>query len=189
MIGEAELQSDIKKIKGTRKERREEMINKISLKFINFCKERNKTQFPREHLSFLVDCLEVKERQKREVVLKILNLLKEKHLIREDVKITPIYTFRNKPLISFDYGSYNLMMRRNGYKRVLSKWSNTKGYPSKKRIATIEIGDKLPNELDYNEIETKSWKGRDYQGVYTNSNFSIVRDFCFYSEKKVYSVL
>jgi len=192
MITEEELKTELIAVKGKRKDNRADLINNFSLRFISFCKQNKKISFPRAELNFFTDALNFKDRGKQNLVKQILEVLKSKKLIQENSVFTAIYTFRNKPLVSFDYGSYALLMKHNGYKKDLYKYEKQIGtFPIKRKIGSCEIDEKInPEFLEYADaVESHSRKGRNNQAVYSNGNLSVVKDFCFFSESKVYTIL
>lgn len=151
------MQELVKSLKGTRENNRDELIKEISLNFIAISKSQELLTFPRDQINSLFDNAEVKKRTQQTLVSQILSFLESNNLIREDVVVKAVYSFRNKPLISFDYGSYEMLMKKNGYKKTETGYSST--------------------------------RKREQQGVYTNGNKSVVKDFCYWSEKKVYTII
>lgn len=186
-ITEEEIKQQIATLKSKRKDKRVEEIKNISFNIISLFKSRANLSFSRTTINNFIEIDALKERTKQKIASEILSLLIAEKIISEESHNKPIYFFRNKPLISLDGGSYNLMMKRNGYKKHLTKWiQNNKGYPEQIKIGVAEIGEPLPSDLDFNTIETKSHKRT--QGVYTTGSLSVVKAK-FYSPNKIYSIL
>jgi len=184
-------QDSFKSIVSKRGQNRKTLLKEVSLNFLDLCRTQEVLSFPREHLNRFVKCLDISTRQQQKTATEILNILKQDSLIKEDIVKTSVYSFRNKPLKSFDYGSFSKMMEKNGYKRVLYKWEISKytNTPIKKKIGVLGMGEPIPEGLSYDDIQKVSYKPKNQQGVYTMGNKSIVKDFCYYQEKKVYSIV
>lgn len=175
----------------TRSNKRAKLIKDISGAFIEQYRNNGFVAFPREHLNFLLDgCDSVRERAKQQTITSLIEYMTSAKLIKEYRIVRAIYTFRKKPLNSYDYGSYSVMMRKNGYKRNFYVWKYIRGsFPKKIKIGTLNIGEKIPENWAFDFSEIQSYKSREQQGIYTNSNKSECRDKCGYSEKRVYKIL
>lgn len=188
-ITHEQINEQFKQIPTTRKQNREQLIKSICKTFIQLCKERQLLSFPREHLNFFCDGLMSRTQQR--ITTAIINELKQENLIREDTRVKAIYSIDKKPLLSFDYGSYNILMAKNGYKRNLYKYSKNPNEPPKRtKTKTLEIGDGVKNcgcDFDYSDITSN--KPQDAQAVYTNGSKTWVKHLCGYSEKTVYTIL
>lgn len=190
-ITEDSVKKKFKELKGKRKENKIKLIEEISILYHSLNKQNGVLTFSRNTINFLVSGLNISQRQQRRYVKDILSFMLNKKLISEDVRYIPIYSYRNKPLVSFDYGSYSLMMSRNGYKKHIYE----EGFNAEeKRFFKIHkgffnVGEKIQTEEEYNTIETRSKKPKNNQAVYDNGNKSVVRELCFYSPSVIYTIL
>lgn len=190
-IDEAKIKNGLKQVISTRKQHRQKLVEQVSSLFLSFCKQNGTLTFPRSYLNDLLEEINVKDSTRKIVVTAIISDLKSKGLIREIDKYTPIYAYRNKTPYCIDYGSFNLLMTKNGYKKHLYKEGFNPHEKSffKRKIGTAKMGEKLNTELDFNRVETKSSKSRSQQAVYTNAKKSVVLEFKFFSKSKIYEVL
>jgi hypothetical protein len=159
---------------GLRGKHRHDRIQKIAKEYIDFLKESGQQTFTRSHLNTLFEGF--KPRTKRQLVKEILTTAILNGFISESEVFKKYRTFENKPLSCNDYGSYSLMMLKNGYTRTLYKWvKGVKGNPVKKKIASFQMTEKIPSDLigESDLIECKSYKQK--QGVYSNSHLSVVK--------------
>lgn len=135
------ISEELKILPTTRKDKRQEIENRISQKILLFFK--NSQGFTKKDLSFLFSDIKA-ERTKRELTSKILKNLSLMGKVKKTIRIAKIKQLQNKPLFSNDMGSFQLMMKANGYK-----------YDAE------------------NQSYSKSSKPIEKQGVYTNSNMSV----------------
>ncbi len=163
--------------------KRKELIKQISNKFIQLAKRKELLAFTREDLNSLFkDKLHTKVKQKAVTVL--LSKMIESNLIKEDTVKIPVYRLRNKPLLSFDYGSYNVLMAKKGYKRTLYNRNGLK----KSKVKTLGMSESV-EDYNYDFSEIDSHKPQQRQRVITNSPKSVVRELAYIKEKKVYTIL
>jgi len=174
MINENELKQEFESIKSKRGDSRTDLINSLSLKFMEMVRERKLIQFPREHLNFLVE--DLKRDSKQRITNNVLKILLNKGLIKEKKFVTTCVSFENKPLGCIDYGSYSLMMDKNGYKRNLFQYVKRKdcNLPLKKKVKTLKMGESF-KDFEFDESEIKSNKPLSSQRVLTNSNLSVLK--------------
>lgn len=143
-----EISQEIEKLKGCRRETRQELIKTISLKFISLAKTNGLTAIPRTYFKALFDDYDLSNSQINRSVTELINFLESNNKIKRTIVLKPYVDYRNKPLVSFDYGSFKVLMAKNGYK-----------INHKDGVTTY-----------------KQTKPRSQQGVYTNSNKTIAKE-------------
>lgn len=106
------VEEKINGIVGLQGKKRKKAINVAKENLYNYLKTLNYSEVTRGFLnSFFSDdfCGETRRR----VLKVIINELKEEGRIKEEITYKNITYFENCPLISQDYGSYSLMMKKN----------------------------------------------------------------------------
>ena len=129
------------------------------------------TSFTREQINFfLSDSLP--KSTKFKVMNEVLKPLIDNGTIKEEVVNRELSYFIRDNLSSNDYGSYQKIMEKNGYKRNLYNYgyNKTEGYPFKKKIASLKLHEEI--NKDFDESELKSYLPQEKQGVYANSSKS-----------------
>lgn len=111
------IETDLINLKSIKSNIKKDMlIRNIAFNLLSYCKERELKQFSKEFLSSLFSS-EIDKSFKSRATNKILKVLSEMGKI-EKTKTTKSYIFiYRKPLLSMDYGSYNILMSKNGYRR------------------------------------------------------------------------
>jgi len=162
-----QITEQLKKLQGIKGKNRAVELEKTATAIIERYKQLRTIAFPRDDLNFLISDSKISKRQKDRTITAILNLMKEKKQITEYEHVKTICFFRNKPLMSFDYGSFALLMAKNGYnKKEYYKYSydEAEHIPKKIKVNTLEEAD---------EIINTSYKPREKQGVYSNGSKSV----------------
>lgn len=93
-------------------------ITEITENFIELLKWMNKEEFNKKDIkSFFNETTDKSEVREIQIITKqIIEFLERRGTIKKDKKQEHCYTFRNRFLYSNDYGSFDLLMKHNGYK-------------------------------------------------------------------------
>lgn len=106
------VEKRINKVIGLRGKKRKTALSSASKNLYNYLKTLNYDHVTRGFLkSFFSE--EINPRTRKRVLRAIINELKKKGMIKEEVIVKTITFFRNCPLYSQDYGSYSVMMEKN----------------------------------------------------------------------------
>lgn len=170
-----ELERKFKELNGTRGKKRQELIKNISFGFMNFLRNGQYRNFSKGLLSsFIPD--ETQQRTRQRILKEVINFLESENKIKKVVVVKSYISLRNKKLFSYDYGSYQTLMTKNGYKMNFYKYEydEKKKIPKRVKVGSCKVGQTISQ--DYDEGDSVSYKPRSRQGVYTNSPFSVVKE-------------
>lgn len=110
-----EITEDIGQAIKRRGEYRKKLISEICDNFILLSKSNGMLSFPREHLTALISVLKLPTRTQQKVITEIIKTLLELGKVKEETINKAYYTMRNRALYSFDFGSFETLMKKNGY--------------------------------------------------------------------------
>lgn len=113
----------------------------------------------------------------------IIDTLKINKVITNDKIEKSYFTYRTQQLKSVDYGSYSVLLKKNGYDKInyynfiIDKKT---GVPRRQKIGTSDINGNLTNEngelLDFDISVLNQTRGREQQkGVKSLGSKSIIR--------------
>ena len=106
------VEEKIRNISKSRGKNRKRAINIAKENLYNYLKTLNYSEVTRGFLkTYFSD--EINLRTRKRILRAIINELKKEGKIKEEITYKYITFFRNCPLISQDYGSYSLMMKKN----------------------------------------------------------------------------
>jgi len=177
--------------------KRDNLVKMIASLMIDRLKAKGYYSFTRAELNTYTADLTGSHKQKQRIISLILEHLIKQKVIREDTSVKWYCAYRNKPLSSCDYGSYAVLMAKNGYKKYLYKYTKELSQirerkpPQKKKVMALRMGESIPADFDaYDMTEIKSNKPQGKQAVYSNGNKSLYREKrAFKGEVKVYTFL
>lgn len=176
-----EVTSFLINIAKSRKDKRLNLLNALSMYIYNDIKANNKDNYiTRNHLYYYLNSIKA-DRTRQRVYSEIVSLLLNKNLIVADTITRHIKYYQNMILHSLDNDSNTIMMQKNGYYRILNKQTGL----INKQIARLSLNDELINDKVINPVtdeiitiwnnsELKSNKPIDKQGVYSTGNKSII---------------
>lgn len=141
-VTETLLTTDLKDLGTTRGENRAVIEKRITEKILTFFK--NSQGFTKSDLNNLFSDVKA-ERTKRQLTQKILKNMQLMGKVKKTLTKAKVKQLQNRPLMTDDKGSYQLMMKANGY-----------------------------NYDAENESYKPSRIPHDKQGVYSNSNMSVI---------------
>jgi len=169
-----ELSELINSLNGLRKEAREQRLNLIAKTFYNYLKRYDYKTFRVSLLNSFFSS-EINPRNKQRITKEVLRILESENKINKTKENKTYFCLENKPLSSMDYNSYNMLMKKNGYKSYYYVWEydEKKKIPIKKNVGQSDINEKV--NFFYDVIENRSHKPKNKQGVYSNSCFSVVK--------------
>jgi hypothetical protein len=125
-ITQQSIIQDVLRVGKKRGKERAKILNKIAEHILKISTSWGFITFTREHLNQFVEGLE-SERTREHIVKTIIGILENNKKIKEDVVLKTYISYENKPLSSCDYGSYAVLMKKNGYKynKDLCRWVET----------------------------------------------------------------
>jgi hypothetical protein len=170
-----EIENSIRTATATRGIKRSEAIDRTATLFYNFLKNTNYNEFNKSlFASFMPEG--IKERTKQRIQKEVFKLLIDNGNITKTTKEKKFISLRNRPLRSCDFGSYKLLMAKNGYSVGYYKYiyDYTDKIPRKIKVGNSRINENFDGEHDISELI--SHKPRNKQAVYTLSPFSVCRE-------------
>lgn len=109
------LNNDMISLVKTRGQNRQNALKELCLSFVGLMKQREVTAFSYDEINGLFDGLN--SRSVERVRSEFIKLLKSLNLVTETEQNKTYYSFRNKGLFSFDYGSFNLMLKHSKFNK------------------------------------------------------------------------
>lgn len=170
------LQKDIISISNKRGDNRQKALNEFCDFFLSECKQDGVITFSRDMLFDLFIKSNLKRAGRYRIVEHVLALLMANEKIREEEHVKRCYGYRNRALISYDYGSYALLMAKNGYKRI----EVTDGYDGEYEEHLNHLTGRFGEHTAYYK---NSRLQRNKQGCFTSGRLSIVRECKTYTKK------
>ena len=193
---ENRIKTDISTLKDKRGVNRTELLNRIATRIYKLLsvelEHSEKKVFSRDRITALFISKKISLTARKRSVKLIIDKLVLMGLIVEKSEVKTAFQSRRRILKSEDYGSYTLMMSKNGYHEVtyFKYFQNSDGIPQKKIVGkskingfpTDENGEILDGD-DYDLSVLKQTKPRHKQGVYSYGNKSITFELRRYKVK------
>jgi len=193
---EERIKTDISTLKYKRGVNRTELLNRIATRIYKLLSEElqhsEKKVFSRDRITALFVSKKISLTARKRSVKLIIDKLVLMGLIIEKKELKTAFQSRRRILKSEDFGSYHLMMAKNGYNEItyFKYFQNIDGLPQKKIVGksgingfpTDENGEIL-NGDDWDLSVLKQTKTRKNQGVFSYGNKSITFELRQYKVK------
>lgn len=157
---------------GKKNKKRSLKLNEICLNFLSLMKDRQMKSFSRNFLNSVIANNKIDKRTFDRITLSILKELVNNGKIKEKVTIQKCTQLLIEPLYSQDYGSFEVLMKKNGYR---------------KNKLLIDDNDLFKGLFEDDEKKVYCWNNsflsREKQGCFSKGNKSIRNVIRFYPVK------
>lgn len=175
------LQTEIKAITKKRGANRQDALSAFCDSLHSELKSSGYVSFSRELLTDMFTGCKLQKTARYSIVQSVLSLMAANGQIKPEKQTKRCYSFRSRALFSRDYGSFALLMAKNGYKRT----EITDGYDGEYMQHLNHLTGRFGH---HTAVYGKSSKPVEQQGCFSGGELSIVRECSVYT-KNIFVVL